>query len=287
MSKQSLVSLLASRNFFQIPLDSHLVLHDKNWSFKTDQYFIRNTKNHPELHERLTQIMTSTFYREANVPMALKLADTQSATTRDFLNKEISTALNSGTSLFCTKPNGIDVISINLNRIWGRDNEYQVVGANVKEWHNAAAEIIATSPELRDKNFAWRNYQFQHIYDVGQKLLKEAPEKKYAIYISAGYIHPEFRRSRSLKSFLFNQGVFQDIFYPSAHFKTLSDCIFYFITTYSKMDEYFQKAYPCYKPFDYISYADQELVLDGMRCFPRFEHLGGITFYSNYLKEFV
>jgi hypothetical protein len=224
--------------------------------------------------------MRSTFYREAPVPLALKLADTNCTRTHNFLNKEISTSLNSGTSLFYTKLNGTDVISIALNLIWQRNKEYEVVGANVKEWHNAAAEIIATTPELRDNHLVWRNYQFQHIYDVGQKLLEEAPEKKYALYLSTGYIHPEYRSSGTSTTL---EILKIDDFLTQ--WKNLSDCIIYCSTTFSKMDQRIQKFYPRYKPFDYISYTDQELVLDGSRCFQEFEHLGGITYHADFLKD--
>ena len=280
MSKKSLLSLLASRRNFKIPLESHM-LHDKNWSFRTDTCFIRNTKNHPELHNRITQIMSSTFYREAPVPLALNLADVNCTRTRNFLNNEISAALNSGASLFYTKPNGTDFISIALNLIWERNKEYEVVGANIKEWHNAAAKVIATSPELRDKHLLWRNYQFQHIYDVGQKLLEKAPEKKYALYLSTGYIHPDFRSSgTSTTSDISKLDDYHN------HWKNISDCIIYYTTTFSAMNKRIEKFYPHYKPFDYISYTDQELVLDGRRCFQEYEHLGGITYHVDFLKDF-
>ena len=127
----------------------------------------------------------------------------------------------------------------------------------------------------KHKHLVWRNYQFQHIYDAGQKLLQQAPEKKYALYLSTGYIYPEYRRLQV--SSLYDYHV---------HFD-LTDCVIYYATTFSSMNKRIQKLFPAYQPFDHVSYSEQQLVIDGRRCFQAFEHLGGITFYVDFLKDFV
>ena len=280
ITQRSLVSLLTSRQYYNIPKETH-ILHHENWFFETDKYCIQNAQKHPELHEKIKESMISTFYREAPVPIALNLANKNCRKTRDFVDKEIDAALNSGCSVIYTKPQQSEIIRVALNLIWQRNNEYEVIGASSKSWHNAAAEIIASNPEMGDKLLVWRNYQFQHIYDVGQKLLQQRPEKKYALYLSMGYINPEFRRSSS--SSVFRSSSLDDY---HEHWN-LADCIVYFMTTFSKMDDHLQKNYSNsnYKPFDYVSYAEQELILEGRRCFEPFINLGGITYYVNFVED--
>ena len=282
MSRNSVVSCFATRKEFIIPYETH-ILHEKNWSHRSDQCVIDNTLNRPELHDQIRKLMISSFYREAPVPLALKLARNDCSRTRNFLTKEINVALNSGVSTVYTHPKTNSIISVALNLVWEQNEQYKVIGGAAKEWHNSASEIV--SKDLQNnaqKHLEWRRYQFQHIYDLGQSLLRQVPEKKYALYLSTGYINPKFRRSSSSsKSQLLSR---LDDYH--AHWN-LSDCIIYFATTFSKMDDHIGTNYPNYKPFDHIKYTDQDLVLGSKRCFQPFEHLGGMTYYVDFLTDFV
>ena len=279
VSPRCLVSLLASKQNNVIPNEKH-VLHDANWSFKSDKYCILNIQNHPEFHVEIKDTMISTFYREAPVPTALNLGTKCCRKTYEFVQNEIGSALKSGSSIVYTKPKDNKIIGIFLNLIWQRNDEYEVIGASAKSWHNAAAEVIARDPKNNDNHLIWRNYQFQHIYDMGQNLLRQVPEKKYALYLSTGYINPEFRRSGS-------SSVFEITRLKDYHLHwNLTDCVIYFMTTFSKMDERIKKHYSNYKQFDYVGYDEQELILDGHRCFEKFRNLGGITYYVDFLRNF-
>ena len=278
--KRSLLSLLAARKNFTIPMETH-ILHDKDWSFETDKYSIFNTLTHPELHGQIKETMISTFYREAPVPLALNLGNSNCFETRKTVEKEIVSALNSGVSIAYKTPKDREIVSIALNLIWKRNNEYEIIGAKAEEWHNAAAEIISKNLEVNEKHLIWRNYQFQHIYDVGQKLLQQAPEKKYALYLSTGYINPQFRRSGASSTSEISR---LDDYH--AHWD-LSDCIIYFITSFYKMNKHIAKHYPIYKPFDHVRYTEEELILEGEKCFRPFENLGGLTYYVDFLKDFT
>ena len=281
MSKRSMISCLAARRDFSVPHKTH-VLHRKDWFHNSDKFSIHNTLDCPELHDEIRKLMISSFYKEAPIPLALNLARNGCQSTHDFLNKEINTALNSGTSIVYKDPATKNIISVALNLIWERNEEYKVVGASAKEWHNSASEIVnKTSESSIKRHLQWRKYQFQHIYDMGQKLLKENPEKKYAVYLSTGYINPEFRRTARSSSQQISR---LDDYH--AHWD-LSHCIIYLATTFSKMDDYIQENYPSYIPIDHVKYSDLNLVLEDKKCFQPFEHLGGITYRADFLNDFV
>ena len=281
MSKGSLISHLATIKEFVIPYETH-VLHRKGWHYKSSQFSSYNTLDRPELHDEIRKTMISSFYREAPVPLALKLARSDCGVTKDFLNKEINTALNSGVSKIYTDSTTDEIISIALNLIWKRNEEYKVIGETAKIWHDSASEIVSkTSANTIQKALDWRKYQFQHIYDMGQSLLSQAPGKKYALYLSTGYISPKFRRASTSNSEQISRLDDYHIHW------NLSDCIIYFATTFSKMDDHIKDNYSNYKPFDSVKYSDQNLELESKKCFEAFESLGGITYYVDFLNDYV
>ena len=276
-SQKSLISMLKCRKNFKIPTETH-TLHEKSWSFATDKYCLQNTLNNPQYNDQIVDIMSSTFYCEAPVPTVLQLGRTDCNKTKSIVKKEINNAIISGGSLVYTAPRDEKIISIALNMVWTRNDDYEVIGSNAKNWHNAAANIVG---DAINPYALWRDYQFQHIYDVGQSLLKQAPEKKYALYLSTGYINPLFRRSGASSASEVSR---LDDYHT--HWN-LSECLIYFATTFSKMEPHIKKYYPNYVPFDYVSYAEEKLTVEGRRCFREVEKLGGIRYYVDFLRTFV
>ena len=285
VSRKCLVALLASKKNYIIPKEKH-VLHDPNWSFKTDKYCISNVLNHPELYGEIKDTIL-TPYREGAIPMALNLARKGCSKTANFVQNEIESALESGGSMIFTNPQDSKIIAISLSFIWQRNNMYEVIGADLKSWHNAAAEVIARNPKRDDNHLIWRNYQTQHAYDIGQKLMLQMPEKKYALYFSLVYVDPKYRQSGS--------SLYPNLITELWNIRNygvqwnLADSIAYGMTTFTKMSE--KKPhyghYGHFKPFDFLSYEEEELVLDGGRCFEKFKKLGGMTFYVDYLEDFT
>ena len=108
---------------------------------------------------------------------------------------------------------------------------------------------------------------------MGQHLLQAYPNKKYVIYLNTGYISPGMRR----KGFSGARTVNRLDDYQR-HWDT-TDCIVFFATTFSKANLHVQSQYKNYELLDYVSYAEEELVINGKRCFEPFDKLGGITFY--------
>lgn len=278
-ASRSLISILAGRKTYKIRKEKH-ILHAKDWSFRTDQYHIISIHERPDLHENITQYMLSTFYREAPIPLALKLTNDHGKRTHDYLINEIECSLNSGCSLIYVRPETNDILGITLNLVWNRNVEYNVIGASTKTWHNAAAEVVHNDPEIIDKHLAWRNYQYQHIYDLGQNLLQRNPKKKYVLYLNTGYINPEMRLKGSSGIRTINQ-----LDEYQRHWD-LTDCIVYFATTFSKGSLHIQNHYKNYEAFDYAGYDEEELILDGKKCFEPLRKLGGITFYVDFLTNF-
>merc|ERR1712039_62701 len=59
------------------------------------------------------------------------------------------------------------------------------------EWHNAAAEIaMELSPER--PQVIWRDYQYQHLYNATQALLRKR-DANCAFYYGLGYVAPQLR----------------------------------------------------------------------------------------------
>ena len=234
----------------------------------------------PELHKKLKETLISTFYCEAPVPCALNLTKTNCQKTRDYVSIEIDAALKSGCSAIYTNTYGNDAIMrVALNLTWQRNDKYEVIGADAKSWHNAAAEIVHNDINISERHLQWRNYQFQHIYDMGQKLLQQVPEKKYAFYYSIGCVYPGFRE-RGISSTSLTSDISRlDGYHVNWD---LSECIIYFMTSFPKMNTYMQTQPGKYKLIDYVSYAEENLILEGKKCFEPFEKLGGLTYYVNF-----
>ena len=109
--------------------------------------------------------MYKTFYRQAPIPIALQLSR-NCAQTKEFLQKELDLFINSGISLkFCDSENDT-VLGVGLSTTWKQNPKYEIIGAPVKDWHNAAAQIAHSFPEEK-RHIIWRDLQWQHIYDLG------------------------------------------------------------------------------------------------------------------------
>ena len=280
--QKSLTSILLKRQNWKIPHETH-TLHPQNWMVQTEDYMLHGAKDHQNIFPELKQFYKSTFYHEAPVPHALNLTKMNCQATTSYVDAEIESGLKSGCSLLYTNPtsvekNKLEIRAIMSNLIWQRNDKYEVVGANAKSWHNAAAEIVHKSPHRNYNHLVWRQYQFQHIYDMGQHLLQKEPDKRYAFYCSTGSIAPEYRGGLGIAIGL-------GLLRPEDWHWSLNDCIVYTATTFSKLENIVKEHFKDFQQIDYVSYSEEQLVLDGNnRCFEPFEKLGGICFHVNFLK---
>ena len=75
----------------------------------------------------IKEYMFKTFYKEAPIPIVLKL-DRNCQETKRFLQKELDLFVNSGVSYkFCDSSSG-DIVGIGFSCVWNRDPSYEIIG---------------------------------------------------------------------------------------------------------------------------------------------------------------
>ena len=236
------------------------------------QIEISGTEKYLNLNEEMINYMQTNFYNTAPIPNALGLSRESCKDTSAFVRKEIGDDIDSGASLVFTKKNinnTLSIVGCFLNNIWTRNTEYEIVGANAKIWHDAAAEIAMNHPNKTVQHLIWRKLQFLHIYDLGQVMLNQMPDKKFALYLGRGYANEEVRQSN----------IMDEGFSIILNNWDTKDCIIYALTTYSKMEPYIIKRLNSPSMVDEVKYEEEMLELDGVRCFKPCEQLGGMKFF--------
>ena len=279
---RALVSLLESKYDYEIPREKHIdVLHSSCWSTyakNNPEIRISGPEKYPNLNERVNNYMTSTFYNSAPIPKTLGLYRTLCNDTNTLVTREIDDAIYSGASILYTKDNSngsFDIVGCFLNQLWERNPDYEVVGANARVWHDAASEIAMRHPNKAIHHLIWRKLQFLHIYDIGQAMLNQMPQYKFALYLGAGFANEEVIESKATNEAFF---LYQNNW-------NTKDCIIYMMTTFSKMEPIILKRFHNPKVVDEVKYDEEMLELNGIRCFTSCEHLGGIKFFANFNEQ--
>ena len=203
--------------------------------------------------EEVRRFMIATFYREAVVPLALDMtADNDEM--RSILKKETDMFLNSGMSCTIRKSDTNELIGCTFFTTWKRDDDYEIVKeTSLDWWHNTAADIaMQENPECPQG--IWRNYQYQHLYNLAQKRLRNS-ERKFCLYVGPTYLNPDMRGKQILQFFMYD--MMAAVFANGGSFL---DCI----TTQSihrgakpSWGEY-------YNLLDTMAYEDQKLKANGI-----------------------
>jgi hypothetical protein len=87
---------------------------------------------------------------------------------RAIVSAEMDLYLNSGLSACIRFEKSNELAGCFFSTSWKRDPNYNVIeNVSMKEWHNTAAEIaMEVAPERPQA--VWRDYQYQHLYNVCQ-----------------------------------------------------------------------------------------------------------------------
>ena len=279
---RALVSLLSTKLDFQLPHEKHIdILHDSSWSTfakNNRQIEISGVEKYPSLNENIKRYMKETFFKTAPIPKALGLSNGTCQDTDDLINDEINNALDSGASILFTKHDNNSASSIVgcwLNQLWSKNSDYEIIGANARVWHDAAAEIAMSHTNKATSHLIWRKLQFLHIYDLGQVLLNQMPEKKYVFYLGAGFVDSDVR----------SQEVMEEGFSIIHNDWKTDECIIYMVTTFSRMEPIIIKRLHNPAVVDEVKYEDEMLELNEVRVFKSCEHLGGMKFFANFNKQ--
>ena len=213
--------------------------------------------------------MFKTFYKEAPIPIVLKLGR-NCQETRTFIDKELELFMNSGVSIkFCDDSGSIK--GIGFSCVWNQNPKYEIIGAPVKNWHNAAADIAKTVNE-EYRHIIWRDLQWQHIYDLGQKFLLQSRKKKI-FYLAMLYLNPEIRASKiaekAVREMIFNMNSEQCSYLCQSNFRGFDKSVTRFFKNPLLLDS--------------VKYSEENLVLTESegRAFRVIDHLDGIRFYAD------
>ena len=281
---RALISLLSTKVDWQIPHEVHIgKIHEPTWSTlakNNNAIEIAGAEKYPNLKNSIKQYMQETFYNTAPIPKALGLSNTSCNYTDSLINDEVNNAVDSGASILFTKATDNvqrtpTIVGCWLNQLWSKNSEYQIIGANARVWHDAAAEIAMNHPNKAIHHLIWRKLQFLHIYDLAQILLNQMPQKKYVIYLGAGFVDNDLR----------SHDVMEEAFSIIHNDWKTKDCIIYMMTTFSSMEPLIKKRLHDPVVVDEVKFEDEMLELNGGRCFKSCEKLGGIKFFANFNEK--
>jgi len=164
-----------------------------------------------------------------------------------------------------------------MNTVWERNDEYNVIDADMKTWHNAAAEIVAQCDDRDLGHLIWRDYQYQYIYNSIQKSLRKS-NKSVGLYAGMGTVLPAYRG-----------GGYTNILLYMIHtqWQLTQRCVFSTLTALPAHNtEHLQDMMKAFHvdivehSVDEVKYSEQDLVLDGKKVFAECEHLGCLGFHT-------
>jgi hypothetical protein len=248
-----------------LPVENHRELLPKDFRVRnendTEVTFIEKQDS-----EQVKEFMLRTFYEEAPIPKVLNLSRNCSK-TRQFLDKnELNLFINSGVSLK-VKDKSQNLLGIGFSAAWRQNPRYEIIGADVKNWHNTAAKIAQNYPE-NERHLIWRELQYQHIYDLAQRVLIKS-KKSLVFYLAMLYLSPEIRSSKIGENALIQT--------------TVPGCSLLCQSNFRAFDKTIYQKFKNPVLLDEVKYAEEELILNANnnRAFSPIDHLDGIRFYAD------
>ena len=191
MENVQLEELLRSRLGNFVPKGRrHLI--PRRWSAKLGNFTLAAMPSCDDaVREEVCKYLRGTFYKEAIVPGALRLWESDEASDAIF-KQEMDLYLNSNNSFLLRCNETGRLMGCFLNCYWPRDPGYDIIrGFTMGEWHKAAAKIaMEVCPERPEP--IWRDFQYQQIYNACQMAMAERG-LTFCVYFGPGYLAPEAR----------------------------------------------------------------------------------------------
>ena len=263
MLKQILKNSLGS----YVPFETHIHIVPKNYQvFNRDKTIVAEVIDPHENIVPFKDYMLKTFYREAPIPSALNLSRNCDK-TKAFLEKEIKLFINSGVSLKILDCHSREIVGIGFSVVWKRNTNYEVIGLSAKDWHNMAAVISKDYCE-NQRHLIWRELQYQHIYDLGQIVLRNSGQS-HVFYLAMLYLNKEVRSSQL-------SDIVISIPKPG--------CSLLCQSNFRGFDKTVYKTFKNPIILDEVKYSEEKLVLNerGDRAFQPIDHLDGLRFFADY-----
>ena len=65
----------------------------------------------------------------------------------------------------------------------------------------------------------------------------------------------------------------------------ISECLFYMQSNFPGFDKTVKNIFPNPQVVDEVKYKDEDLMIDGKRCFEKIEKLEGLKFFAEFFKS--
>ena len=269
MLRRALISRVSSF----VPSENHTYLCPKNHLRLSEntKLVIRAPLDPTEDSKVVFDYMMQKFYRQAPIPVSLKLSR-NCEETNNFLKKEVDFLLTGGISFSILDSKSNVVKGVALLAPWKKNENYDLINASVKDWHNCSAEIAHEFPEEK-RHLIWRTLQFHHIYDLSQNILSLSG-KPYVYYIAIVYLDVDIRSANVTWEAL-------STYFQSEECK---DCSFFIQINIKAHDKIVRHGFKDAKLMDEVSYCDEKLILNERqgRAFKAIDHLGSLRFFAQY-----
>ena len=216
---------------------------------------------------RVKSFMRSHFFTQAPIPVALRLDEPDNAEVQAFLDREMDMYLNSGASIEICGPDGA-LAGVGMAALWPRNDDYEAIDAPALHWHNAAAEIAAEAAGKEDPRLVWRDYQFQHLYDLSQRLMRLHDRR---VTLWAGCLSYD----RSIR----DVGVSVPMLSTINGAMAAERGIIGTQSNFRGFDKTVTATFPNALLAEEVKYADEDLTVDGVKVFDRILHCDGSRFY--------
>lgn len=117
----------------------------------------------------------------------------------------------------------------------------------------------------------WRDFQFQHLYNLAQRLMLETGCRQ-TVYLGALYFDP------SLRNFGLSDRLIEAVIQVCLNSNTLAMTQ----SNFRGFDQFVENSFRKAKFVEALKYGDENLVLDGEKCFGLLSKLDGIRFYVDF-----
>lgn len=270
MSLQKLVTQLRPRLGNFIPSQNHGHWLPQSWEFTHKDIQAKIIKVEDlESRKEVKKYMRKHFFNEAPIPKALGFAQAPKS-VHDFLEREMDLTLDMGGSLQIIKDG--QLAGAGFVCLFPADDNYQVLEGDCSTWHNAAAILAKENEHLLDPRITWRDLQYQHIYNLCQRVLRRYPDKKGFVWASMWGFTMEVRKHK-----------FADIGMTNCA-QTINKCPSLilgsqsnFTATHRIPEEKYQNPVL----IDEAKYIDEELEVNGVKVLKTLSDLDNMKFYAD------
>ena len=236
------------------------------------QRFTVTTIPHDDVqaHEKAQEYMIKNFYSTAPVAKALLTPNWEKGGEK-LARKEMNIFLQSGCCFavrFASDNSWNNLQGLGLSTYWSRNPEYEVLRYSAKDWHNTAADIAHSPRHSKDPRFVYRDFQFQHLYDMCQTVMNDH-KRNHSMWLWALELSPSARKT----------GLTVAALSKIAEKSKENDIIIGSQANFRGFDPVMYKSFPGTFLHDEVKYEDEELEIDGQKVFSHLKKLDAVRYF--------